>query len=58
MFFEIGFVHVAIHVCTESFKGLPLELYGFYLVILPPGIRSTLMKYHINPLGYDLFLYP
>ena len=25
--------------CTESLKGLCLDLYGFYLVILPLGIR-------------------
>ena len=25
--------------CTESFNGLRLDLYGFYLVILPLGIR-------------------
>ena len=55
---------------TESFKGLRLNPYGFYLVILPLGIRWALIKYHIKPLGitkmrgfrrdlydYDLFLY-
>ena len=43
---------------TESFKGPRVDLYGFYLVILPLVIRSALMKYHIKPLGYDLFLCP
>ena len=35
---------------TERFKGLRLNLYGFYLVTLPLGIRCTLIKYHIKPL--------
>ena len=56
---------------TESFKGLRLGLYGFYLVILLLRIRSALIQYHINPLvmtkaqgfrqhlyRYDLLLYP
>ena len=54
---------------TESFKGLRLNPYGFYLVILPLGIRWALMNYYIITLGmtksqsfrqdlygYDLFL--
>ena len=32
---------------TESFKGLRLKPDGFYLVMLPLGIRWLLMKYHI-----------
>ena len=57
-------------VFTESFIGFRLDLYGFYIVILPLGIWRALMKYHIKPLGrtrtqgfrkylygYDLFLY-
>ena len=56
---------------TESFKGLRLNPYGVYLIILPLGIRWALMKYYSKPLGmkkaggflqdiyvYDLFLYP
>ena len=56
---------------TGSFKGLRLNLYRFYLVILPLGIKCAHMKYHIKPLGmtktqgfsqdlyaYDLFLLP
>ena len=36
---------------TESFKGLGVNPYWFYLVI---GIRWALMKYHIKLLGkYD-----
>ena len=31
-------------------KRLCLDPYGFYLVILPLGIRWALMKYHIKPL--------
>ena len=50
-----------------SFKGLRLNLYGFYLVMVIPPL---LMKFHIKPLsltkthefcqdlyGYDLFSY-
>ena len=61
MFFKIGAFknfHRKGHVCTEGFKDLRLHFYGFYLVILPLGIRSALMKYHIKPLGYNLLLYP
>ena len=36
---------------TEIFKGPRLNLYRFYLVILPLGIRCTLIKYHIKPLS-------
>ena len=36
---------------TETFKGPRLNLYRFYLVILPLGIRCGLMKYHIKPLS-------
>ena len=55
---------------TESFKDLFLNLYGFYLVMLPLGFRRALIKYLIKPLiitktqgfrqelyGYDLLLY-
>ena len=33
----------------ESFKGLFLNPYGFYLVILTLGITKALMKFHIKP---------
>ena len=36
---------------TKSFKALRLDLYRFYLVILPPGIRWALIKCHTKPLG-------
>ena len=35
----------------ESFKGLRSDPRGFYLVLLPLGIRWALLKYHIKPLG-------
>ena len=35
---------------TENFKGLRLNLDAFYLVILPLGIWSALIKYHLKPL--------
>ena len=35
----------------ESFKGLRLNPYLFYLVILPLDIRWELKKFHIKPLG-------
>ena len=41
----------AIALITESFKGLSLSSYRFYLVILPLNIKWALMKYHIKPLG-------
>ena len=36
---------------SESFKGLSLDLYRFYLVTLPLGTRWAFMKYHIKPLS-------
>ena len=55
---------------AESLKGLYLNPYGFYLVMLPLGFRRALIKYLIKPLiitktqgfrqelyEYDLLLY-
>ena len=36
---------------SESFKGLSLDLYRFYLVTLPLGTRWAFVKYHIKPLS-------
>ena len=36
---------------TESFKGLCLDLYGFYLVILPLGVSRALMEHGITTFG-------
>ena len=33
---------------NESFKGLRLNPYGFYLIMLPLGIRWAPMRYHIK----------
>ena len=33
---------------TKGFEDLFLNLHGFYLVILPVGIRRVLTKYHIK----------
>ena len=48
--FRCRAVQCARRTFTGSFKGLHLNPYKFYLVILPLGISWTLVKYHIKPL--------
>ena len=43
-----GQPNVSLYWYTESFKGLRLELYGFYLAILPPPTRWAIIKYCIK----------
>ena len=42
----------------ESFKGLGLDPYGFYLVILPLDISWALIKYHIKPYDRNIWFSP
>lgn len=44
------FIHFY-NISLKVFKGLRLDSYGFYLVILLLGIWWAIVKFHIKPLG-------
>ena len=48
MFRKLLYYSLLLRGCTESFRGLRLDPDGFYLVLLPLGIRWVLLKYHDN----------